>query len=82
MKNKRISLIEVENLILPDGYKLVKVESLKDKKIKLKKEIDNIIKRLGTLPSDIELIEVGKMSHPYYMEIEQINFLKEELKNL
>lgn len=61
---------------IPEGYKLVKVVP----KITIQQEIDTIELSLGEEPTDKELIEEGRMIHPYYHQKERLEELKKQLE--
>ena len=54
---------------IPKGYILIKDPEVEKKETlnKLKQEISDRIKEYA-IPSNDELIELGKLSHPYYMD--------------
>lgn len=65
---RRIAITEadVKNIDLPKGYEIVKKP---DPRERILDEIARLETELGQIqpPTDEELIEVGKMHHPYYM---------------
>lgn len=64
---------------MPDGYKIEKYKT----KDELDDEIKAKIKELESEkePDDNELIDYGKIDHPYYRNLELIEQLKKELNN-
>ena len=72
--------IDKDEVSLPDGYKIVTYKTKENIDAEKQAEIDFLASQLGEEPSDIELIELGKMGHPYYMDLTRIEILREELK--
>ena len=68
---------DISLLVLPEGYELRRVKTKAERITELLKEKAELEKQ--GLPSDKELIEWGKMLHPYYTELERID---SELKEL
>ena len=71
---------DVDKLVLPDGYELKKVDTKAEKIVKLQKEIDEL--KDWEEPTDKELIEEGRMNHPYYMNQMMIEYLQNQIKKL
>lgn len=65
---------------MPEGYKIEKYKTPQDVKDEIKTQIDELEATLGEGPLDDELIEFGKMNHPYYQDVMLIEVLKEQLK--
>ena len=67
---------ELENINIPDGYVIVKDPELVEKEriAGIKAEIEKRLSEM-TIPTDEELIEYGKLSHPYYYQLKQLEEL-------
>lgn len=76
----RIAIAEadVKNIDLPDGYEIVKKP---DPRERILDEIARLETELAFMqpPTDEELIEVGRMYHPYYQIEEAIAIYKTDL---
>jgi len=69
------------NFFIPEGYEIYRVIDEKQKRIdEINKQLDIIYESVK--PSDEELIEFGKMYHPYYDELMTKQMLEDELKTL
>jgi len=70
-----ISKDDIKNLSLPEGYEIVKKP---DPNQAILDEIARLEEQLAQMsePTMEELIEFGKMFHPYYQTINQINELR------
>ena len=66
----------IKDYEVPKGYKLVKI---KDPKEDIQKEIDMIETTIGEPPTDVELIKEGRVMHPYYIQKERLDYLKDKL---
>ena len=66
------------NLIVPDGWELYKVPT---KQERIQAEITRLEKELEGMkePTREELIEEGKMMHPYFYTLEQLEYYKSQL---
>jgi len=73
-----ITADNIEKLTLPEGYELRKVKTKAERIAELLKEKAELEK--NGPPSDQELIEWGKMVHPYYVEKERIEIDLKELE--
>lgn len=73
-----ISPTDVSRLLLPEGYKIERVKTKAERVAELQTELQRL--QASKPPDDTELIELGKTMHPYYMDIERINFELKELK--
>jgi vacuolar-type H+-ATPase subunit I/STV1 len=87
IKSIMISAMQINKsgeFIIPKGYELYKVptaEEVKSQRIaELKAQIDQI--QLMPEPTDEELIQMGRMMHPYYQELMRLDMLNEEMKGL
>jgi len=71
--------IEAGNVIVPEGYELVKKP---DPKQAILDEITQLESMLADIkePSNEELIELGKMHHPYYDLQNRLQLLNEQLE--
>lgn len=74
--------IELDNVELPEGYEFKKYKTKQELKDEIQAEINRLESRLGEKPKDKELIDYGKLDHPYYQDLLQIGYLEEQLKNL
>ena len=82
-----IKKIDVGNLVqnkdgdylVPEGYQIFKIESVEDRLSKRLLELEEQFKDYYE-PTDDELIEEGRMMHPYYMLLGEINDIKKQLK--
>jgi len=65
---------------IPDGYELYKVPTRKEK---IQSRISQLTKDLEKMkePSQQDLIEVGRMMHPYYSITEEIEYYQKRLSN-
>jgi len=68
------------NYLVPEGFEIYRLPSKEDRIAELQKEIDNINQM--SEPSNDELIEIGKMMHPYYMEQQRKIMLIGEMEGL
>jgi len=68
------------NYLVPEGFEIYRLPSKEDRIAELQMEIDNINKM--SEPSNDELIEIGKMMHPYYMEQQRKIMLIGEMEGL
>ena len=64
-----------EQVLVPEGYDLYKKESTIERAQKEILRLQEELKRMKQ-PDDKELIELGRMHHPYYEIISIINDLK------
>lgn len=71
----RIQLDDDWNIILPEGYKIIKEYDPKDIIINRIAQIEDELKQLSE-PTESELIKEGKITHPYYMLIEELEILR------
>ena len=71
-----------DNVELPEGYKFEKYKTKQEIKDEIQARIDELESGIGEKPKDQELMEHGEMNHPYYQTLEEIEYLKEELKNI
>jgi len=72
------------NYLVPEGFEIYKVETPEEIRSKRIIEINEQISSFESMvvPNDLELIELGKMMHPYFMEEQQVMMLKNELEGL
>ena len=70
------------NYIVPEGFVIYRTETKPEKIEKLIDQINQIIIENGDQPSDDELIQMGKSLHPYYLGLNRINQLNQELDEL
>jgi hypothetical protein len=72
------------NYLVPEGFEIYKVPTPEEVRAARIAEINMQLANFENLvvPSDEELVELGKMMHPYYVEQMQVEILKEELKGL
>ena len=68
------------NYIVPEGFEIYRVPTKQEKIAELQEKLDKI--ELGEEPSDDELIELGKMQHPYYMLLQEREMLQREIDKL
>jgi len=68
------------NYLVPEGFEIYKLPSKEERIAELQKEIDSISEMAE--PSNEELIEMGKMMHPYYMEQQRKIMLEGEMEGL
>jgi len=68
------------NYLVPEGFEIYRLPSKEDRIAELQKEIDSISEM--SEPSNEELIEIGKMMHPYYMEQQRKIMLIGEMEGL
>jgi prefoldin subunit 5 len=68
------------NFLVPEGFEIYRVESKAEQIEMLQKEIENI--NTIPVPSNDELIEMGKTIHPYYMEQQRKAILESKIKEL
>ncbi len=68
------------NYLVPEGFEIYRVPSKEDRIAELQKEIDNINQM--SEPSNEELLEIGKMMHPYFLEQQRIIMLIGEMEGL
>ena len=68
------------NYIVPDGFEIYKTPT---KEEQMQPIIDEIarIEAMGE-PTDAELIEWGKINHPYYHDRQMLIFLRDELNSI
>ena len=68
------------NYIVPDGFEIYKTPT---KEEQMQPIIDEIarIEAMGE-PTDAELIEWGKINHPYYHDRQMLVFLRDELNSI
>lgn len=66
-----------ENIIIPDGYILIEDPAIVAERQRLEKikELEDLINNTP-IPTEVELIEFGKMYHPYYDFVRQLEELK------
>ena len=88
MKKQRLNRIDANEfrqekgqIIIPDGYELYKVptrlERLHAERERLEKQLEGMKE-----PPDEELIEEGRMMHPYYFDKEELKRVEAEIKKL
>lgn len=67
------------NIIIPEGFEIYIKE---DPEIKRQEKIEELEKELLNWdePTEQELIEEGKINHPYYMLLRDLEMLKNKLK--
>ena len=68
------------NYIVPEGFEIYRVPTKQEKIAALQAEINEI--ENDPEPSDAELIQWAKESHPYYASLGKLEALKAELANL
>ena len=75
-----ISPVNIDKLILPEGYELRRVKTKAERIAELQVEIG----KLEALkePDEEELIELGKEIHPYYMTRMELDWQKQQLNEL
>ena len=66
------------NYLVPEGFEIYKIEDPKTRLLKLINELELQLSQTET-PSDAELIELGKIFHPYYELQIRINQYRKEL---
>jgi len=66
------------NIIIPDGFEIYIKEDVEEKRKIEIKQLEEELARMKE-PSDKELIEEGKLMHPYYVIKNDIEYLKNEL---
>lgn len=69
-----------ENIIIPDGYILIEDPAIVAERQRLEKikELEDLINNTP-IPTEVELIEYGKMSHPYYETLRELELLKNNM---
>ena len=80
MAKIEITIDQIKDLVLPDGYELKTVKT----KIKKIKDVEDKIKDLEKFkePTDEEYLEWGRATHDYFMFQGEIKTLKENLKEM
>lgn len=68
--------ITTDNVELPEGYKITKYKTNDELIAENLVEADRLEAGLGNEPADQELIELGKIDHPYYQTISEIERLR------
>ena len=63
------------NIIIPEGFEIYIKENPEDKRLKRIAELELELEGM-TEPTDEELIEEGKMMHPYYMLVQELEYMK------
>jgi len=81
LKKKDITFDADDNLVLPPGYSLVRektrLERIQERITRLEKDLQGIKE-----PSQEQLIQEGRMMHPFYMLSDELEYLNNELKKL
>lgn len=73
----KIKDLDVKKIKVPEGYKviidpeLIEQEKRDNERAELEARMKDQVE-----PSDEELIEYAKMTHPYYMDLDLLNSLK------
>lgn len=69
--------LKIENVIVPDGYKvIIDPEVIEQERIDREiAELEEII-AITPFPTDDELIEFARLTHPYYENINKLNSLR------
>jgi hypothetical protein len=77
MDKIKIKDLDVKKVVVPKGYKVIIDPELIEKERK-EQELTELEARMKDQvePSDEELIEYAKMTHPYYMDLDLLNSLK------
>lgn len=77
MDKIKIKDLDVKKVVVPKGYKVIIDPELIEKERK-EQELTELEARMKdqVKPSDEELIEYAKMTHPYYMDLDLLNSLK------
>jgi hypothetical protein len=72
------------NYLVPEGFEIYRVPTPEEAKAQRIVEIQEQIAGFESMvaPSEAELIEMGKMMHPYFQEKRKIDSLKNELEGL
>jgi len=76
----------MDNIELPEGYKIVR--DYEAVPITKQEQIDDLLLQksqlpeLGQEPTEQELVEMGRASHPYYMIKMQYDMIDSQLKEL
>ena len=74
-----LSSLEVDengNYLVPEGFEIYRVvDTTQDRIDELEKQLEDI----GGEPTDEDLIAEGRVSHPYYIIKEEIDYLKNKL---
>jgi len=67
------------DLVIPDGYELYKVPTRREK---IQARIKQLQQELGKMkkPTDQQLIQEGRMMHPFYMMSEELEYLRKEIE--
>lgn len=67
---------QLKDIVIPDGYILIPDPEVveRERKNRERMELEELIANTPK-PSDEELIEIGKLSHPYYENIKRLNTL-------
>jgi len=68
------------NYLVPEGFEIYRLPSKEDRIAELQMEIDNINQM--SEPSNEELLEMGKMMHPYFLEQQRKIMLIGEMEGL
>ena len=81
MANIIITLEQIKDLVLPEGYIVIKIKTKMEKDKEIEDEIKDLEKDLGDIPTDEELIIAAKnlVIHPYYEILSRIESLNNEL---
>lgn len=80
MENIKIENLDTTKIIVPEGYKVIIDPEIVEKERKEKEiaELEELITNTPK-PSDEELIEYGRMFHPYYENLRRLNKLNESI---
>ena len=68
------------NYIVPDGYEIYKTPTKEEQMQPILDEIARIEAMVE--PTDEELIEWGKINHPYYHDWQMLVFLRDEINSI
>lgn len=63
------------NYIIPEGFEIYIKETAEDRKAAQIAELEKALEGMSE-PSDAELIEEGRMMHPYFMMRDELDMLK------
>jgi hypothetical protein len=79
-----LKLDENGNYLVPEGFEIYKVPTAEEVKANRIVEIQDQIDKFNLIPepSDIEYLEFGKMTHPYFHEKKKIDALKAEITGI
>ena len=68
------------NYIVPDGFEIYRIPTKEEQMQPILDEIARIEAMVE--PTDEELIEWGKINHPYYHDRQMLIFLRDELNSI